>query len=226
MFIIAAWLFWLFWLYCTLLFANAILLFSTSSFTFFQVRIMFWSCLTFEFFNILCQMVLFIVCHIHIKLIISNIITKCKVIIFIMSIVNYFTSITFFSSILSSELIISGFSYSFDIKSFIDDSCFSETTVVSHQLAYFLGLQLFLLLFKDFSKWSIYLVLLFGFVQNIPLPVRYSYLLILPDDITNIFAVSPLMSYWSFNLIRNGIQNCKRLFLKFNGLFDEKVIFN
>ena len=138
---------------------------------------------------------LFIVCHIHIKLIISNIITKCKVILFIMSVVNYFTSITFFSSILSSELIISGFSYSFDIKSFIGDSCFSETTVVSHQLAYFLGHQLFLLFFKDFSKWSIYLVLLFGFVQNIPLPVRYSHLLILPDDITNIFAVSLLMSY-------------------------------
>ena len=64
----------------------------------------------------------------------------------------------------------------------------------------------------------------------IPLPVRYSYLSILPDEMLY-FAASPLILYCSFPslillpiaMIRFYI-SFKRFFMKCKGLFDAKVI--
>ena len=93
----------------------------------------------FTFLNILCQIVFFSICHIHINDIISNFFRKntyCfqffKITGFITSFVSHFASINYFSSFsvpfISS--IISRFILSFHIKSFIDGDCLSEDSKV------------------------------------------------------------------------------------------------
>ena len=74
-------------------------------------------------------------------------------------------------------------------------------------------------------------IIYFWLQGNISSPVRYSYLLILPDDKVKIFAASMLISYYRFSsLIWSSIYMIilhtyfKRCFLNLNGLSDVKVV--
>ena len=92
---------------------NAIALLTTLSFTFFKLELFFSFVLV---LNSLIYFYMFIICHIHINNIISNFITKntycfkiSKIISFIISFVNFFTSINFFFFFFKSFYLINNF---------------------------------------------------------------------------------------------------------------------
>ena len=115
---------------------------------------------------------------------------------YILCIAFYFYQLLSSSWILSSSLMISRFTLSFDIKSFIDGNCFSEKSkdFKARTCLFPWYSVVFVCFLKAFPRGE-YVnlacsIVCFWLEDNIFSLVRYSYLLILPYDRADIFAAS------------------------------------